>query len=315
MIKATGKGVLCVAAYVALIVTFLPRVAFSQTEGTEARTFTIRQSIQGSSSSFGQILKLNTNIGYQRGRHFGGDIGLPFYLVDYSNVDITTTASAHQAGIGNAYADFWLAFGGPLNYTSTVTVTAPTGDRSKGLSTGHATVDWNNGFRHVIAHRVAPYANIGVANTVSDTPFFLRPFSSNGIVGHFEAGTTLSISRQVYVGGSGYGIVPSGEQTIVSKVVETHTEIVPGTGRSLPPNAKGKGLGLNKPTTRVFETTTEVVGTADLTSDHGFSTWVGVGPVRQFDFTVGYSRSQRYALDTVFWGIGFRFPSFGPRVR
>jgi hypothetical protein len=207
-----------------------------------------------------------------------------------------------------------LSFGGPaLNYVSTITATAPTGDREKGLSTGAPTVDWNNGFYRVFAHRVAPYANVGIANTVSDTPFFLRPFSSKGLVGHFEAGTTVSMSRVLAIGGSGYSVVPAGEQTIVSKIVEVHTE--PGTPRTLPANSRGRGLGLSKNNTpdRVFETTREIVGAADLSSDYGFSTWIGIGPFKGVDFTIGYSRSTRYRLDTLFFGTGLRIGSFGSK--
>ena len=166
----------------------------------------------------------------------------------------------------------------------------------------------------MIAHRVAPYANLGIANTIADTPFFVRPFSSNGLIGHVESGATLSLGPALYIGASAYSVLPSGKQTIVSKIVEVHTE--PQPARTPPANSRGHGVGLTKPQPdRVFETTREVVGTADLASDHGFSSWIGIEPFRRFDFTLGYSRSQRYALNTVFWGVGKRFGPFSPRDR
>jgi hypothetical protein len=124
----------------------------------------------------------------------------------------------------------------------------------------------------------------------------------------------LSLSRLVSVGASGYSILPSGEQTIISTIVEVHTETQPA--RTLPPNARGRALGLTKqPTEVVFETVTEVAGTADLVSDHGFSSWIGISPLKSFDLTVGYSRSGRYALDTLYWGLGIRLGTFGLKVR
>jgi hypothetical protein len=287
---------------------------YAQDDATAPR-WTISQRVQGSSSSFGQIVKLNTNVAFDVSKHLAIDVGTPYFMVNYST-NATNTGSAFKSGVGNVYADVRLNVpSSALNYVSTVTATAPTGSREKGLSTGHATVDWNNGFYRVFGNRISPYANIGIANTVSDTPFFLRPFSSSGIVAHFEAGTTLSLSSLLATGASGYIIVPSGKQTIVSKVVERHTEILPV--RTLPPNSRGRGLGLAKqgPTERVFETVTEVVGTADLVSDHGFSTWLGIGPVKRFDLSIGYNHSQRYALDSLFWGIGFRIGSFGSKRR
>ena len=287
---------------------------YGEADSATARVWTISQRFQGSSSSFGLITKLNTNVAFDFSKHVAMDVGAPYYLVNYST-NQTSSGSLFKNGLGNIYADLRLnVTGSVVNYTSTLTATAPTGNREKGLSTGHATVDWNNGFYRVFANRISPYANIGIADTVSDTPFFLRPFSSKGLVAHFESGATLSLSPLVAVGASGYGIVPSGEQTIISKVVEVHTETLPVP--TLPVNSRGRGLGLRKqPTERVFETVTEVAGTADLASDHGFSSWLGIGPVKGLDLTVGYSRSGRYALDTLYWGVGLRIGSFGAKGR
>ena len=302
---ATASVVLCLS---------LSQALWAQNSDDTARAWTISQRFQGSSSSFGQITKLNTNVAFDFRKHVGFDVGIPYYFVNYS-AQAGSTGSLFKSGIGNVYADLRLSLPNHLiNYTSTLTVTAPTGDRQKGFGTGRATLDWNNGFYRVFANRIAPYANVGVANTVSDTPFFLRPFSSEGIVSHLEAGTTLSLSRLAYVGTSAYAIVPSGEQTIVSKIVEVHTETQPA--RTLPPNSRGRGNGLAKqPTTRVFETVREVVGKTDLASDHGVSSWIGIGPMKSLDLTLGYSRSTRYALATLFWGVGFRIGPLGPKLR
>src|SRR2546422_830982 len=213
----------CLFAAIVLFCTLfaggLSVAAYAQDSNDTVRGFTIDQRFQGSSSSFGQILKLNTNLSYELGRHVGIDAGVPFYFVNDSPSG-TTSSSGFRSGVGNVYTSLRLSFKGALNY----------------------------------------------------------------------------------------------KQTIVSKIVEIHTE--PQPPMSLPANSRGRGVGLTKPRPdRVFETTREVVGTADLASDHGGSSWIGIGPIRGMDLTVGYSRSKRYGLNTVFWGIGKRFGPFGSRPR
>jgi hypothetical protein len=40
-----------------------------------------------------------------------------------------------------------------------------------------------------------------------------------------------------------------------------------------------------------------------LAADNGFSAGLGLSPAKAIDFTVGYSRSTHYALNTVSFGI------------
>src|SRR5213079_44542 len=106
---------------------------------------------------------------------------VPFYFVNDS-ASATTSGSGFRSGVGNVYTSLRLSFKGALNYTSTITGTAPTGDKDKGLSTGRATVDWNNSVKKLIAQRLAPYDNIGPANTISDTPYDIHPVSSTRFI-------------------------------------------------------------------------------------------------------------------------------------
>ena len=176
-----------------------------------------------------------------------------------------------------------------VNFVSNLVVTAPTGDKDKGFSTGRATADWTNSFSRRFSS-VTPFADIGVANTVSDTSFFVRPFSSLGLVGHFDGGLLMNVAPLIDLGASGYSVRASGEQRIFSKVV--HQSSV-GT-----PSGKGKG---------VFETSAETVGTADIANDGGFSTWLSVKPHSRVGFDGGYTRSVTYQLNTLFFGTSVRF--------
>src|SRR5207248_4708102 len=137
-----------------------------------------------------------------------------------------------------------------VNFLSNLIVTAPTGDKDKGFSTGRATADWTNSFSRRFSS-ITPFADVGVANTVSDTSFFLRPFSSLGLVGHFDGGVVANVAPVVDLGASAYSVRASGEQRIFSKVLHQ-------SSAQRAPAGKGKG---------VFETNTETVGSADIAND------------------------------------------------
>ena len=254
-------------------------------------------SFNGSSNSDGAVMKAEPMLGYTVNRHFETYAGLPFYFVNRSSTSTTTTTTnGFSNGIGNAFLGFRLNVDNDtLNYSSTVEVTAPTGDKSRGFSTGRATADWTNRFSHKF-DSFTPFGSFGIANTISDTAFFVRPFTSLGLVGHFEAGGTYDISRYFRVAGSAYAVRASGDQTIISKVVRGSSD----SANSSQGNSSGHGKD------RVFETQAETVVPADIANDHGVSTWVSVSPHSDVDFHVGYSRSMHYDFNTVFFGVGFR---------
>ena len=139
---------------------------------------------------------------------------------------------------------------------------------------------------------------MGFANTISDTAFFVRPFTSLGLVSHFEGGGTYDIARSVRVGGSAYGIGAVGDQTIISKLLKRQSAATSTSGTS----AKGGTQNVN----RVFDTLGETKVSAAAADDHGVSTWLGVSPSPQVDFQIGYSRSMHYDFNNLFFGVGFR---------
>src|SRR5206468_3705152 len=162
-----------------------------------------------------------------------------------------------------AYLELRFAVPNPvLNYSSALTGTAPTADKSRGLSTGRATVDWTNHFDRSFS-RLTPFGNVGFANTVSDTPLFVRPYTTLGFVTHFEGGAGYRVSRFVDAGASAYAIEPAGQQTVVSQLVTQ------SAGSSVKPG-KNNGRGGHQ---GVFETTHVAVGSPDLVRDNGFSVW------------------------------------------
>jgi len=273
-----------------ITVSALPALAEEESGG-----WSLSGRFQGSSNSDGLVLKADPTLGYSFNRHFQTYLGVPIYFVNESSTIQTQTATTNgfMSGLGNAYVGFRLGVDHDIvNYSSTVEATAPTGDKAKGFSTGRATVDWTNRFSHSFSS-VTPFASAGLANTVSDTSFFVRPFTSLGLVSHFDGGAKFSLSKFVDVGASAYAVRAAGQQTIISKIFKNTTPTSSGST---------SGSGKNRP----FETGHEVIGSADLADDNGFSTWLAAHASSKVDFQVGYTRSAGYDLNTLFFGVGFR---------
>lgn len=269
----------------------------------EYRGVTFYESFQGSSNTLGQVYKLDTTVGYNFNKYFGIDGGIPFYFVRPSDTSASSGFTT-GSGIGNAYLDLRLTVNNPiLNYATTLTGTAPTGDKDRGFSTGRSTYDWNNHFDRPI-FGLTPFANIGIANAVSDTHFFTRPFTSLGTVTHLEGGATLKILPMIRVGASVYDIIPSGEQKVFSKLITRRM-----TGAVAPGATSRRGRG------GVFERAHETVGGPDLVRDNGASAWIAARVGRFADLEIGYTRSVDFDLNTVTFGIGFNVAYLARKAR
>ena len=254
----------------------------------------LRVAFEGSSSQDGQVFDLNTSTGYTFNKFFGVDVGLPIYFVRPSSTAPTPgsgTAKSSSGAIGNVYTGAHLTLDNPLlAYSTSATLTMPSGDIKKGRSTGHVTYDWDNRVDHEFFGRLTPYVDAGLANSISDTRFFKRPFITYGKLAHFEAGTDVQITKMLTFTASAYDIAPWGQQTVISRFVQR------GSGGTGGPVAARHG--------RVFETQPATVGTADLTRDNGYSAGVTLNPSRVVDFGVGYTRSVPLHLDTVSFSVG-----------
>lgn len=304
MLKQFCKIFRCVSLAIGLASAPFRDLAASESQ-PEVKRFTFNGAIQGSANSNAQVNRLDASVGYNFSRKFGMDFGLPFYFVN-SNLSTDPNLNGFRSGLGNAFITLratptltdW-------NYISSLTATAPTGDRDEGFSTGRVTVDWNNLISRSFS-RFTPFANVGVANTVSDTAFFYRPFTSLGIVGHFEGGTSYRLHPSVSVGGSAYSIVPSGDQKIYSRVTKRQntTTTQPSDGSSM----TGQGRA------RAFETNAVIVDDATLARDHGFASWLTIYPTSTMYVQTGYHRSVPYALNTFFFGIGLQLDSVYGRI-
>jgi hypothetical protein len=254
---------------------------------------------QGSRNQSGMVTKLDTNIGYNFSPHFGADFGVPVYFVYPStgkSASILGTRS--RIGLGNVYLDLRYTLTKPVvNFVSYVTVAAPTGDHKEGFSTGHVTWDWHNHFYRSFG-RFTPFVNAGLADTIMDSPYYLRPFSSLGLIGHFEGGSTFNVWRDLSVGGSFYAITPSGDQKVTSKLSGKQTQ-----------NKTGSSLG------QIFEIPGQPTIGPDSVSDRGFSFWGEANATSFLEFDIGYSHSTQYSLDSLFFGVGLNWKTLMKKAR
>jgi hypothetical protein len=264
----------------------------------EEKGFTFYETFQGSTNELGQVMKLDTTVGYDFTKHYGVDFGVPFYMVRPSSTE-TSSGGTSQNGIGDAYAEVRATFNNPLvNYATVLTGTAPTGDTKTGLSTGRATFDWTNHFDKGILG-LRPFANVGIANTVSDTTFFTRPFTTLGMNTHEEGGASWSVFPFVRLGASYYAIEPWGTQKVFSRYVVNQSSAIPVM-------ARGHG---------VFQNVAETTGTSDLTRDNGFAGWISGRAFHLLDLELGYERSVKYDLNTVSFLVGFNIGSVVRKAR
>ncbi len=247
--------------------------------------FTWIEQFDGSSNTEGQVMLLDSSVGYLFGRHLLVDGGVPVYFV---RANTTTTSGASTtnsfSGLGDAYGQARFSFPNPtLNFKTQFTGRAPTGSTSDGISTGHVTYDWTNRIDRNFGHWT-PFLEVGLADSIPDTFVYRRPFASYGELAHFQAGAAYHVVNWLSVAASAFDVAPWGSQTIDSRLVKS------GSGGS---------TGHGPPFTQGHQT----IGGSSLAADNGFSAGLGLSPAKAVDFTVGYSRSTHYALNTVSFGI------------
>src|SRR5579859_5957806 len=236
----------------------------------------------GTANSDGQVYALNPSVGYDFNSHFGIAVGAPVYFVRPSS----STGSAPATGLGDPFLGFHLRYPSEtLNFATFLTGTAPVGNSKEGLSTGRATFDWTSHIDHSIS-RLTPFLEAGLANTTPDSSLFLRPYTTLGFNTHFRGGASYAVWKFVSIGASGYDILPSGQQTVFSRV--TPAQVSGGTGQHGPP----------------FLNNQQTTGSSSIAHDDGFSTWIEAFPKRRVDLQLGFTRSFTYDLNSVSFNIG-----------
>ena len=264
--------------------------------------WTSSMNFDGNVDSDQRVFDLSSRVGYNFTKHWGADIGVPFEFVSSSSPSTTagtgkgaatatsssgSTTTNSLKSMGNVFADLrFNAKGNVANYSSSLVVSAPTGNKTNGISTGRVTEGWNNHVEHDFG-LLTPFVEAGFGNSVMDTRLYHRPFSSLGFVSQFTGGTTIDLSHDFSLGASLYDVLPSGQQKLYSKLV-----------------ARGSAQAVGKGNHgRAYELTAETVGTSALTRDNGDSAWVDYSP-GVLDLQIGYTHSVHYADNTFAFSTG-----------
>jgi hypothetical protein len=249
--------------------------------------FSWLESIEGTPSTIGQTMKIDSAGMYKLNSMFSAGVGIPFYYVRSTDTSATTfkgktstTAASTNQGLGNAYVQLQLHAPLPeLGITSTLTGYAPTG--KKGFSTGRATFDWDNRLEHsMLVPPITPFIDLGFGNSLMDASHFTRPFVTLGKVAHLESGAEFKLTDLFTLGASGYGVLPIGTQKMYSKLF--------GSGATA-------GSGSHH---RAFETSAETTGGASLTRDYGASAYVDSGLSGWLNLELGFTHSIYYDINS-----------------
>ena len=248
--------------------------AASKTAGEE-KGFTLTESYEGSGNTDGFITDINSTVGYIFNPHFLINMGVQYLFLSPSS---STTGATSASGMGNPSLGFRYSRKGPLfDFSTGLNGAVPVASAAKGLSTGRVTFDWDNHFARGF-DRLTPFLDVGVANSVPDTRFLHRPYTSLGNLTHFEGGSELDLGDKFSVSASGYYILPWGAQQI----------FVRGK-KSSPGSTKGG---------------------ASLTRDDGINLGLDYNLTRFVDLSAGYSYSVYNVLNTVSFGVELNLSSW-----
>jgi hypothetical protein len=250
---------------------------------------TLTTSFNGSVASQSNVYDWTTTAGYVFDRHFSADIGVPFVFVHGTSSTGTTTSSS---GLGNVFGQFQFTDKNPLlNFGAVATVALPTGDSSKGLSTGRITADLTGQIAKPLG-RFTPFVTVGVGNSLFDSSYWQRPYITLGNVAHFEGGTTFNLGWSLTLSASLYDIAPWGDQKVYSRVV-----------------AEGVASGPASKHGRVFLDNSLSTGSSSIDSDNGLNAGLNFTPAKFVDVAFAYLHSVHFQTDVFSFGVGVNLSS------
>lgn len=263
--------------------------AAGETQTTQSTGITASVRFDGSHSPQGAFAQVVPRLGYDFSR-WGVDVSLPLEYVGASS----TAGTASHGGVGDLRLSLsFAATSSLLDFYSTATVTAPTGDSTIGLGAGESTWDWSNYVGHDFS-RITPFVDVGVGSSLGSgtgrtsftgaagrTRTLATPYTTLGTLAHLDAGLELSVLGPLSWSASAYDTLPWGDQTVISLFV--------------PLRQNGQPVGPRLQ--RAFEQRALTQGSASLTADHGFSTSLDLSPKPYLYLSVGFSRSVKMNLN------------------
>jgi len=250
------------------------------------------------SSSVGWYSVTTPAVNYTFSRRFSADACTSIYF--HRLVQNTNSATASSNPLVNDPVDpgdtlmgFHAFFEpGSLQDTITFSLTAPTGDRTKGLGAGQVTYDFSNHLERYVK-KLGFLLDLGAGDSSGlFNDLVVKDYSSVGGLAHFETGLVYWLPRRNYIEAVAYEQLPLGSQTVYRTVAR---------GEYARSNDDGGGGGGTPPPPPPPVATT--VSTAS--EDNGFTTFVGIPLTDYITLSGYYNRSLRQHLDTVSFGLTY----------
>ena len=259
------------------------------------------EKFEGSGNSVAIAFDTNTSIGYDFTNHFGADVGVPVYFV--TPPPASKLIASQSNGFGDVYTDFRFTLNNPLfDFTSTPSFAFPTGDTSKGFSTGHIGLSWDNEFERSFG-RFTPFFGVVPGNGLNSvtnprTRVVHRSIITFGKEAQFTAGTDIDLFGPFSINVDAYDVEPWGPQEIFSRTLKKTTVTVNGVNQ-----------------VRYSAVNSITKGGANLVKDNGYDAAIDAKLKRYILVEVGYDYSVQYVAGTVYFSVGFdlsKFLSRGP---
>jgi hypothetical protein len=247
------------------------------------------------SSSVGWYSAVTPAISYTFSERFSADASTSIYINRLiANTDPATKATQPLVtdGVdpGDTLIDFHASFyPGSLTDIITASMTAPTGDRAKGLGAGQVTYDFNNHTERYY-NKLGFLVDLGIGNSSGlFNDLVEKDYTSVGTLAHFQAGAVVWLPRRTYIEAVAYEQLPLGSQTVYRAVERDE---------NVRANADGGGTNPNPPPPVAVTVST-------ASEDNGFTAFAGVPLTDHITLSGYYNRSLRQRLDTVSAGVTF----------
>ena len=223
------SGVGCIAAMAQAVPAAATATRVTSDDGTVAEGppvkgfFANMASTVAHDSISGWSTTAAPHVAYHFNPAFSVDTGISYYL--YVNaVKTTKTGITRLVGHEGAFGD--MAFAGHYTYspsflddTVTGALTAPTGDRSLGLSSG--VMGWNvNDHVEREVGMFSPDLEMGIGNTSNLVRRAVKKnYTSVGTLASFQGGSSVALPLAMDFELDGYEQLPIGSQTVYTSVV------------------------------------------------------------------------------------------------
>jgi hypothetical protein len=189
-------------------------------------------------SSNGWSWILNSNAAYRFNKYLSVDAGLPIYIYIGIDGNVGTTAKPlyAQSIRHGAFGDTSLSFEGDLSaltvdYGGTFTLGLPSGNTDYGLGAGRVTYNFNNHFEKELGI-FTPDIEVGIGDTTNLVEQrVLKSYVAVGPMAHFQAGTSVSLPKNMTFEANAYEELPLATNIVYSTTGKGKKKVTTATNQ------------------------------------------------------------------------------------